>query len=165
MIRAVGIAVALFCAASGASAERITSATYTEPTTRYAHGVLGDAIEYGAIELVLDTGSKLILRLPEERVFEDLEPRVQDLDGDGSAELIVIESHRDLGARLAVYDAQGFVAATPYIGRSNRWLAPLGAADLDEDGAMELAYIDRPHLAKTLRIWRFKDRALTHVFE
>ena len=38
-------------------------------------------------------------------------------------------------------------------------LAPLGAADLDGDGKIELAYIDRPHLAKILRIWRFDDGA------
>lgn len=39
----------------------------------------------------------------------------------------------------------------------------MGAADLDGDGAIELAYVDRPHLAKTLRIWRFEDGALREV--
>ena len=34
-------------------------------------------------------------------------------------------------------------------------LAPIGAADLDGDGTIELAYIDRPHLAKELRVWSF----------
>ena len=28
---------------------------------------------------------------------------------------------------------------------------------------MELAYIDRPHLAKTLMIWRYKDQTLTQI--
>jgi hypothetical protein len=41
--------------------------------------------------------------LPETEVFEDLAPRLADLDGDGKAEIIVVQSHRDLGARLAVY--------------------------------------------------------------
>ena len=49
------------------------------------------------------------------------------------------------------------------MGITRRWLAPLGAADLDGDGLIELAYIDRPHLAKTLRIWRFENGALTHL--
>ena len=57
------------------------------------------------------------------------------------------------------------VAATPNIGRPNRWLAPLGAADLDGDGLIELAYIDRPHLAKTLMIWRFEGGELRFVSE
>jgi hypothetical protein len=40
------------------------------------------------------------------------------------------------------------------IGQRNRWLAPIGAADLDGDGRVEIAYVDRPHLARTLRVWR-----------
>lgn len=122
-------------------------AEYARPTTRYAHGVLGDAIEYGALKIVTASMSKTF-RLPETRVFEDLAPRLVDVDLDGDNEVVVIESSLTQGARLSIYDEDGFVAATPYIGRSNRWLAPLGAADLDGDGAIELAYIDRPHLAK-----------------
>ncbi len=141
----------------------VKEARYSEPTTRYAHGILGDAIEFGALEIVTDTGKEMTLRLPENRVFEDLTPRLFDVDLDGDSEVVVIESSATQGARLAIYDEGGLVSATPYIGRSNRWLAPLGAADLDGDGAIELAYIDRPHLAKILRIWRFKDGALSHV--
>jgi len=141
----------------------ITGATYDAPTTRYAHAVLGDAVEWGALVLTLSDGLQLRLTLPEARVFEDLAPRLADLDGDGAPEVIVIETDRTLGASLAIYDTTGKIAATPYIGRTNRWLAPVGAGDLDGDGLVELAYIDRPHLAKTLRIWRYVDRALVPV--
>ncbi len=144
-------------------AETISAARYTEPTTRYAHGVLGDAIEHGALELTLHDGSRRVIRLPQERVFEDTEPRLADVDGDGRPEVIVVEAHLDQGARLSVYTAQGLLAATPYIGTANRWLAPVAAADLDGDGAVELAYIDRPHLARTLRIWRFTGGALREI--
>lgn len=147
---------------------------YAQPTTRYAHGVLGDAVEAG--ELVVDNtvspnpcGDRIVL--PRDRVFEDVAPRLVDLDGDDYPEIIVVESQQNQGAQLAVY---GYVpgvydrlvkrAATPHIGTRNRWLAPIGAgADLDGDGYVELAYIDRPHLAKTLRVWRFKDGALEPV--
>ncbi len=149
----------------------ILSARYDDPTTRYAHGVLGDAVEYGALILKVAANDdqsfrkSLTLRftLPETRVFEDLEPRLADLDGDGLPEVIVIETDASLGASLAIYDETGKIAATPFIGRSNRWLAPLGAADLDGDGKIELAYIDRPHLVKTLRVWRFDSGKLVHV--
>ncbi|MEM9972381.1 MAG: VCBS repeat-containing protein, partial [Pseudomonadota bacterium] len=59
------------------------------------------------------------------------------------------------------------VAANEFIGRTNRWLAPVGvgAADLDGDGAVEIAFVDRPHLAKTLRVFRFAGGALTLVGE
>ncbi|MEO0831140.1 MAG: VCBS repeat-containing protein, partial [Pseudomonadota bacterium] len=75
----------------------------------------------------------------------------------------VVESQAQTGASLVVYDETGKVAATPHIGTSFRWLAPIGAADLDGDGFVELAYIDRPHLAKTLRVWRFSRGKLQPV--
>ena len=151
--------------ASGPAAAGIVSARYLEPTTRYAHGVLGDAIEYGALEMEMTDGRRVTLTLPESSVFEDIAPRLADVDGDGAPEVITVESSLTRGARLAVYGVDGLIAATPHIGRSSRWLAPLGAADLDGDGKIELAYIDRPHLAKILRIWRFDDGALVPLAE
>ena len=156
----------LACAPNAALASDapLSAARYAEPTTRYAHGVLGDTVEHGALELQREgSAAKIVIRLPQERVFEDTEPRLVDVDGDGAPEVVVVESHRDQGARLAIYNATGLVAATPYIGQRNRWLAPVAVADLDGDGAIELAYIDRPHLAKTLRIWRFSDGKLSQI--
>ncbi len=144
--------------------ELLERATYSEPTARYPHGVLGDYIEYGALEL-LYTGwkNRYIIRLPKDRVFEDTEPRLVDVDGDGKPEAVVVESHKDKGARLAIYNGGGLIAATPYIGQRYRWLAPVAVSDLDGDGLIELAYIDRPHLAKTLRVWRFDAGELTEA--
>lgn len=163
-MRIAAACIVLLCSLAPAFAG-VSDAKYSEPTTRYAHGILGDAIEFGALEIMTDAGKSITMRLPEARVFEDLEPRLFDVDQDGDNEIIVIESSLTQGARLAIYDETGLVASTPYIGRSNRWLAPLGAADLDGDGSIEIAYIDRPHLAKTLRIWRFADGELRHVVD
>ncbi|MFK7868520.1 MAG: FG-GAP repeat domain-containing protein [Roseobacter sp.] len=146
-----------------AYADPIVSARYAEPTERYAHAVLGDAIEYGALEVVRSSGAVVRHRLPETSVFEDTSPRLVDLDQDGAPEVIAVESSQTEGARLVVYGVDGRIAATPYIGTRFRWLAPVGAADLDGDGAVEIAYVDRPHLAKTLRVWRFENRTLTQV--
>ncbi|WP_101065392.1 FG-GAP repeat domain-containing protein [Roseovarius salinarum] len=156
-------AALLAVTAGVAAAQEIATARYEAPTTRYDHGVLGDAIEWGALVVALRDGREVRLTLPEARVFEDTAPRLADLDGDGAAEVIVVESHRNRGARLAVYGAQGLLAATPYIGRPHRWLAPVGAADLDGDGRTEIAYVDRPHLAKRLRVWRFEGGKLRHL--
>jgi len=145
------------------AAQNIIAARYTDPTDRYPHGVLGDTLEWGALELTLSNGSKRRIVLPRDRVFEDLEPRLADVDLDGDLEVISIESHQLQGARLAIYDASGLVAANPYIGTRFRWLAPVAIADLDEDGAIEIAYVDRPHLAKILRVWRFSDSRLFQV--
>ncbi len=62
----------------------IRKAWYGRPTGRYAHGVLGDAIEGGSLVVVTDNGRKREFVLPENQVFEDITPRIRDLDGDGS---------------------------------------------------------------------------------
>ncbi|MDU8942887.1 FG-GAP repeat domain-containing protein [Ovoidimarina sediminis] len=144
-------------------------AAYSDATGRYAHGILGDAVEAGGLRV--EAGDKgacdLYVILPEQSVFEDTGPRIADLDGDGRNEVIVVESHRDTGAALAVYGIRNGALvkldATPNIGSPNRWLAPVGIADLDGDGATEIAYVDRPHLAKILRVWRWKNGRLREV--
>lgn len=139
------------------------AAQFSEPTTRYAHAVLGDNVEWGTLEFTLSDKSVVRIVLPQSRVFEDLAPRLVDIDQDGQLEAMVVESSQTDGARLAIYTEKGLKAATPYIGRRNRWLAPIGAADLNSDGAIEVAYIDRPHLAKTLRVWSFQDGKLVEI--
>ncbi|MEL6960440.1 MAG: VCBS repeat-containing protein, partial [Pseudomonadota bacterium] len=100
------------------------------------------------------------MTLPDDHVFEDVAPRLWDVTGDGKPEVVVIETDMALGGSLAVYDQSGKIAETDHIGRTNRWLAPVGAADFDGDGRIEVAFVDRPHLAKTLRIFEFSDGVL-----
>ncbi len=147
-----------FVLGAPATAEDVVSARYEEPTTRYAHGVLGDAIEHGALVMETASGRAFRVRLPETRVFEDTAPRLFDVDGDGEREVIVVESDQALGARLSIYEPEGLLASNEFIGQRNRWLAPtgVGAADIDGDGRVELVYVDRPHLARVLRIYEFR---------
>jgi hypothetical protein len=143
----------------------VVKAEYAEPTTRYDHGILGDAIEWGALKLTVDTCfdcensalREFTIRLPENRVFEDIAPRIVTVVNEGGTEVLVVETDLNKGARLALYDASGLITATPFTGRPHRWLAPIGAADLDGDGSIELAYVDRPHLARLIRVWRYND--------
>lgn len=167
--------VATTMAAQGASLDGhplvgVLGAEFTEPTTRYDHAILGDAVEWGALVLTIETcfdctegeSDRVTIRLPETRVFEDLSPRL--LRGDkGETLAMVVETDLGQGARLSLYGAGGLYAATPFIGQTHRWLAPVAAGDLDGDGAVEIAYVDRPHLAKTLRVWRLADGRLTEV--
>jgi hypothetical protein len=155
----LALAVAVLAGPAGAEIPvipRIGSAWLAEPTERYNHAVLGDALEWGALEMTISGGilNVVTIRLPETRVFEDVEARVADLDGDDHPEVIVVETDLAKGASLAVYgpkgDAVAKIAATPFIGQPNRWLAPAGIADFDGDGQVEIAYVDRPHLRKEL---------------
>ncbi len=142
-----------------AAAQTAVSAAYEDPTTRYPHGALGDDIEHATLAVTLSNGRTLRATWEAPVVFEDTAPRLVDLNGDGRPEILAVEAHERQGGRLAVWgvaeDRLVPLAATPWIGQRFRWLAPLGAADLDGDGAMEIAYVDRPHLAKILRVWRF----------
>ncbi len=156
-------------------------ARFADPTSEYGHNVLGDTPEWKTLTVELPTArigggtGKPFTRsvtLPKGRVFEDLQPRCADLDGKPGREIIVVESSAEGGAQLAIYGAVtgpdgiptlGKIAATPPIGRRNRWLAPAGAGDFDGDGRPEVAYVETPHLSGVLRYWRLEEGALVEV--
>lgn len=154
------------CLCAAPALADIVAAEYAAPTTRYAHGVLGDAIEYGALVIThkdAGTTKKIKITLPTDHVFEDIAPRLADVTGDGSPEVVVVETDAGQGAALAVYNQHGKLTETPHIGSRNRWLAPIGIADFNGDGDIDIAYVDRPHLAKTLRVWSYKNNTLTQI--
>ena len=145
-------------------------AWYSGPTDAYDHGILGDAVEPTVLHgwsVVTSARCGLSVAAGPGHVFEDVAPRLADLDGDGWAELIAVRTSVTKGAQLAVYGVRDEVLmlldATPYIGQPHRWLAPVGAADLDGDGTVEIAFVDRPHLARVLRVWRWTPRGLVEV--
>ena len=143
----------------------ISIAWLAGPTDRYRHGVLGDDLE--ATRLVVETrsGKRLQVDLPLRRVFEDLEPRLADIDGDSHDEIIVVESDTKLGASLALYgivDGQlKRIAATPFLGQPYRWLNPLGVGDFDGNGKLDIALIATPHIGGKLRLFRYNDSTLS----
>ncbi|MEQ8290603.1 MAG: VCBS repeat-containing protein [Roseovarius sp.] len=152
------------------SARLVMHAGFLQETDEYGHGVLGDLRDAKAltIHLRIPGDSRITcpaeVILPQGEVFEDIAPRLADLDGDGLPEIVAVQSNAATGAKLAVYDRRArLVAATPHIGQRHRWLAPVAVADLDGDGHVELAYVDRPHLTKRLRVWRFRGGKLEHV--
>ncbi len=131
---------------------------YVQPTDIYGHGALPGG-EHAALELrTPDTTHRV---RPNGAVFEDTAPRLVDLDGAGPPEVVTVMSDLDRGAMVAVWAlADGRltrVATTAPIGQRHRWLAIAGVADLDGDARAEIAYVDRPHLARVLRVisvWR-----------
>lgn len=145
----------------------IAAAWLVGPTSRYVHGVLGDAIEAEGIAVETADGRRLELRLPADSVFEDRYPRLADIDGDGDDEILVVRSYLDRGSALAVVKVKAnglaIVAETPALGRPNRWLNPVGAADFDGDGRIEVALVETPHIGGVLKLYRWQGGRLAPV--
>ncbi len=142
----------------------IVAAWYVAPTNRYGHGVLGDSIEAGGLAVETADGTTLRLMLPQTQVFEDITPRIVDLDRDGRNEIVTIRASLTDGAALAVYGMRdgglSLVAETPEIGQRNRWLNPAGVLDVDGDGVDEIALVKTPHIGGILEIWSFTGETL-----
>ena len=136
----------------------IATARLIGPTERYDHGILGDSLEASGMRVERRDGAVVEFTLEGQAVFEDLRLRLADLDGDGADELITIRSDGIGGAALAVYGVSdagiALRAAGPPIGRPYRWLNPAGAADFDGDGAIEIAYVETPHIGGILRVYQ-----------
>lgn len=149
------------------SGSDILSAWYGEPTKRYAHGILGDAVEAGRLLVETSDGATKSLRLPKNSVFEDRYPRLVDLDGDGTIEVITIKSSVKLGASVTIYglEAEKLVekATTGYHGLANRWLNIAGIADYRGSGLKDIAFVRTPHIGGTLFFYSYQNGTLTQV--
>ena len=102
----------------------ILSAWYESPTTRYGHGILGDAVEAGRLAVEKTDGEIVRYDLDQQTVFEDRYPRLKDLDGDGKIEIVTIKASLSEGAGVTIYGLEnGAVverATSGYHGRANR---------------------------------------------
>lgn len=145
----------------------IADAWLADATTRYRHFVLGSPYEAASLMVRLRDGKLLRLTLPDDSVFEDRQPRLADLDGDGIDEIVLVRSYLNRGAALAVIAvrdaALSIVAETPPTGSPNTWLNPAGIADFDGDGMVDMAYVQMPHVLGLLRIWTLRSGRLIEI--
>ncbi|MGV8855477.1 MAG: hypothetical protein ACOH2L_12610 [Devosia sp.] len=142
-------------------------AWYAQPTTRYDHGILGDAIEAGALVVVDAQGQQYRLILPERQVFEDITPRLIDLDGDGRNEIVTIRTDLAAGAAVAVYQLAGGKvqerAATAPLGQPHRWLSIAAIANFTDDAGLEIAIVKTPHIGGVLEILSLQGHSLKSI--
>ncbi|SCA57019.1 exported hypothetical protein [Candidatus Terasakiella magnetica] len=135
----------------------IVSTRFALLTDRYDHCVLGDCIEYGAVEAVLDDGRILSYRLDENSVFEDVEPRLVPMGLNGRKAILVVRSYQNKGAALALLDQRGgklvIAAESEPIGLRYRWQNPIGVGDFDRDRKLEIATVITPHIGGRLTLY------------
>lgn len=137
------------------SLDKRVYAQYAMRTEKYGHGILGDKIEAEQLVIVVDSVF-YTLNLANEYVFEDIRPRLYDVDGDGALEFITIRTHVSQGAGIAIYkiiDGQlTEYAHLAEIGTAYRWLNIVAINDLDNDGLAELVWIETPHIGGILKV-------------
>jgi len=142
----------------------IAKAWLSSPTVRYAHGVLGDAVEAEAVVAQLKDGSVVEYNVGPGAVIEDRIARLVDMDADGTDEIMVVRSDMNLGAGLILVGLAGgdlaLKAEAAPIGMANRWLNPVGAADFDGDGRIEAAVVITPHIGGRLQLYEWRGKKL-----
>lgn len=143
-------------------------AQYTGPTERYNHRVMGDGVEGGALVVVVDSVF-YELTLTDNYVFEDIRPRLFDVDQDGNLEIITIRTEVTQGAGIVIYKVRNNqleeFAFVPEIGQSSRWLNIVTMNDLDDDGIIELVWVQTPHIGGILKIAKIEPGELTVIDE
>ncbi len=147
----------------------ITRVWLATPTKRYDHGVLGDKTEAGSLVIETRDSKRYEVKLKDDAVFEDLEPRIADLDGDGHDEVVVVKSYLKRGSALAVIGLRkgkyDILAETPALGAPHRWLDPAGIGDFNGDGKTDIALVRQPHVVGVLELWTFSGNALRKAGE
>lgn len=141
---------------------------YAMPTEKYDHGILGDKIEAEQLVVVVDSVF-YEFNLPSEYVFEDIRPRLYDVDCDNELEFITIRTNVFQGGGIAIYKIVGEqlveYAHVPEIGTANRWLNIVAINDLDNDGLIELVWIETPHIGGILKVAKIKAGTLQVLAE
>ena len=132
------------------------------PTFRYPHAALGSRQHAASLHVLSSAAHAQVhtLSLPLDRVFEDRVPRLTDLDADGRDEIILVEADALYGAALVVYGLRNGeiveIARGPHAGSSFRWLNPVGVADFDGDGMLDLASVTTPHIGGVLTLHHYR---------
>ncbi len=142
----------------------ISRAWLISPSRRLSGGRLGDNLEATAVSVTGRDQLEYRYELPEDSAFEDLLPRVHDINGDGLDEIILVRSRRETGSSLLILGIREGrlqpIAESPPLLAREQWINPIGIADVDGDGKPELLAVHSPHGNGVLMEYRLEGNRL-----
>ncbi len=131
------------------------AAALVGPTGRYGHGVLGDKLEAGGVELIdRCADDRILIEVDPPDVIEGLAPLLVDAEVSPTGDLLVLVtvSNADDGARLVTFDSAGnVVAESEPIGSGNRWRNQLAAGPVGPGGSFAVVDVRTPHIDGTVQ--------------
>ena len=147
---------------------RIARVWLADPTKRIEDSPIGPWVA-GTLVLEDNTTEQYRLELPLNQAFEDLRPRIADIEGNGEQTVFVVRSGIEEGAALIALRLEGegllrIAAETPPAGRPQGWLNPVGIADFTGDGRKLVAAVASPDLGGELQLWDFTGHAFKRRF-
>jgi len=141
----------------------------SEPTSEYAHAVLGDDLEAAGITLVnTQTSPPQIAKIAAQgsEVIEGITPLWADLNGDGTREIIVTQSNSQDGARLVAYSEDGsLLAASQPIGQGFRWHHQLAVGTFLPGDQVQIAVVRTPHIGGVIELFALENGQLVRRAE
>lgn len=136
-----------------------TLAALSDPTLRYEHGVLGDAVEADSMTLIRPQGVAGFesdgITPASGGVFEQIAPLWFEFPGIDEELLAVTESTPEAATRVSVYSPDGKLAAAgPFIGEPFKWRHLISAGPFGPNGEIELVDALTPHIGGTIEFYR-----------
>ena len=142
---------------------------YTDPTSRYPHGALGDIFEPGGIAVFsIDDGLSMLseFEFSAPWVGEGLAPLWFDWDGDRRREIFTTLSGESNGSKVAVYSEDGkLIAESEVTGSAFRWRHLLAFGPFSPTGSNELVCVRTPHTNGVVEFYERIEDKLVRVAE
>ncbi|PLX65831.1 MAG: hypothetical protein C0602_13990 [Denitrovibrio sp.] len=134
----------------------------TNPTSSYAHGVLGDRVESEGFAVIDLIDKKIVTKtsISDLGVIEQKGALLADIDRDGSIEIILTISNKNNGAQVYAYSVDGELKyKSEPIGRGFRWRHVFAAAQFS-GGFVRIVNVITPHIGGTLEFLEAVDGKL-----
>lgn len=145
----------------------------SEPTSEYAHGVLGDVLEAKSITVIqCDPEPRVdrVIRMENNWVIEGTSAILSDWNQDGSHEILVTRTRNIDGAQHILYDLEGReLAKSDPIGRTFRWrhqlaIGPFGI-EKDDPDKHQLVSVLTPHIGGVVQFFSWEGDKLKIEFQ